>query len=252
MAEGEGGEELSLDSLKKEQEKLVLFVAGEIESLNRLKAGKSEAASLVESLQAQLQEQEAGTLAETTAMTEQFDQVEADLLAQLAEQNATIIAMREELGAFLLMGLARGVGVASFFLRHDVRAHTSLLALRSSPPRRRSLSPLISSPLTTRFFRCLFVADAERAHLQAQTDDSSERMGEREAQIEALQRKLNQLTDLFARMLQEVLDKLKERIEVANPTWQNRNIATISTKLASMDAGPEAEDDEDVVGAVVR
>lgn len=191
MAEGEGGEELSLDSLKKEQEKLVLFVAGEIESLNRLKAGKSEAASLVESLQAQLQEQEAGTLAETTAMTEQFDQVEADLLAQLAEQNATIIAMREEL-------------------------------------------------------------DAERAHLQAQTDDSSERMGEREAQIEALQRKLNQLTDLFARMLQEVLDKLKERIEVANPTWQNRNIATISTKLASMDAGPEAEDDEDVVGAVVR
>ena len=77
-------------------------------------------------------------------------------------------------------------------------------------------------------------------------------MGEREAQIEVLQRKLNQLTDLFARMLQEVLDKLKERIEVANPTWQNRNIATISTKLASMDAGPEAEDDEDVVGAVVR
>ena len=84
-------------------------------------------------------------------------------------------------------------------------------------------------------------ADAERAHLQAQTDESSERTGERDAQIDALQRKLNQLTDLFARMLQEVLDKLKERIEVANPTWQNRNIATISTKLSAMDIDVEAD-----------
>ena len=141
MAEGEGGEELSLDSLKKEQEKLVLFVAGEIESLNRLKAGKSEAASLVESLQAQLQEQEAGTLAETTAMTEQFDQVEADLLAQLAEQNATIIAMREELGAFLLM--ASRVASASLHFFCVMMCALTHLSSRSAPLRRGAARSLL-------------------------------------------------------------------------------------------------------------
>ena len=216
--------------MKKDNAKLVLFLKSEIESLNRVKAGKAEAAAHVDSLKAQLLSQDSDTLTETTAMTEQFDRVEAELLAQLATQNTAITAMKAELGALRAKTL-RGVA-----LRYRAAKNC---APRDSPPSHSI--PMHAHTLALAAFGAF--ADAERAHLQAQTDESSERMGERDAQIDALQLKLNQLTDLFARMLQEVLDKLKERIEVANPTWQNRNIATISTKLSAMDIGVEADGD---------
>lgn len=78
--------------------------------------------------------------------------------------------------------------------------------------------------------------EKERVLLEETKREKDEIIGGKEAEINEMKIKMEQISNEFADMLKEVLDKMNDKIEIVDSTWENESGVPIIKKLEEFSA----------------